>query len=141
MARTRNRTAQTVTVDAVDELVTQLNTLDGIAFVRDAWLEKAPDNYGVVELQGEAAQLWADGNRIDSIWRIVVTAYIRGADDSIAYDVENKLQLMDADITQNITRRFDMTTGYTEWVWTVRLYGDLTREEPAPAPAESGGGD
>ena len=56
MARTRSQ-RQTVTVDAIDVLLNKLNTIEGIEFVRDAWLNKAPDNYGVVELQGEANQL------------------------------------------------------------------------------------
>ena len=137
MARTRNRTAQTVTVDAVDELVTQLNTLDGIAFVRDAWLEKAPDNYGVVELQGEASQLWADGKLIDSIWRVLITAYVTGDDDTIAYTVQDKLEALEAegkaDLTHTISRAFDYTNGKVVWTWQVNLYGSLTRQEEAPA--------
>ena len=66
MARTRNRAAaepQTVTVNAMDKIVTKLNTLEGIEFAKDAWVNEAPANYGVVELSGEARQLWADGDR------------------------------------------------------------------------------
>ena len=42
MARSRNITpvTTTVTVDAVDRLVAALNTLEGIAFVRDAISQK-----------------------------------------------------------------------------------------------------
>ena len=147
MARTRQtRTAQTVTIDAVDELVNQLNTISGIEFARDAWRNKAPEDYGVVELQGEASQLWADGHLIDSIWRVVITAYIRGADDSIAYTVQEKLEEMEAegyaDLTHTISRNFDMQTGKTTWVWTVNLYGSLIRTETVPEteeePDESG---
>ena len=144
MARTRqNRTAaQTVTIDAVDELVTQLNTISGIEFARDAWRNKAPEDYGVVELQGEVSQLWADGHLIDSIWRVVITAYVRGDDDTIAYTVQDKLEALEAeghaDLTHTISRSFDMQTGKTQWVWTVNLYGSLIREETAPAEEATG---
>ena len=134
MARTRSA-PQTVTVDAVDELVTKLNTISGIEFVRDAWMNKAPENYGVVELQGEARQLWADGKLIDSIWRVLITAYVTGDDDTIAYTVQDKLEALEtegkADLTHTISRSFDYTVGKTVWTWQVNLYGSLTREEPA----------
>ena len=135
MARTRSQTTPTTTtVDAVDELVAKLNTITGIEFVRDAWLNKAPDNYGVVELQGEASQLWADNRLVDSIWRVLITAYVTGDDDTLAYTVQNKLEALEADgkvdLTHTISRAFDYTTGKTMWTWQVNLFGPLTREEP-----------
>ena len=61
MARTRNEpVATTVTRDTVDQLVSELNTLDGITWVRDAWENQAPDNYGVVEVNGAPVNMWAD---------------------------------------------------------------------------------
>ena len=127
----------TVTVDAVDELVAKLNTIDGLAFVRDAWVNKAPDNYGVVETQGEVSQLWADGKLIDSIWRVIIHAYIAGADDSIAYTVQAKLEDLESagkvDLTHTISRDFDYNVGKVHWQWIVNLYGSLVREEPGEA--------
>lgn len=127
----------TVTVDAVDELVAKLNTIDGLAFVRDAWVNKAPDNYGVVETQGETSQLWADGKLIDSIWRVIIHAYIAGADDSIAYTVQAKLEDLESagkvDLTHTISRDFDYNVGKVHWQWIVNLYGSLVREEPGEA--------
>ena len=127
----------TVTVDAVDELVAKLNTIDGLAFVRDAWVNKAPDNYGVVETQGEVSQLWADGKLIDSIWRVIIHAYIAGADDSIAYTVQAKLEDLESagkvDLTHTISRDFDANVGKVHWQWIVNLYGSLVREEPGEA--------
>ena len=127
----------TVTVDAVDELVAKLNTIDGLVFVRDAWVNKAPDNYGVVETQGEVSQLWADGKLIDSIWRVIIHAYIAGADDSIAYTVQAKLEDLESagtvDLTHTISRDFDYNVGKVHWQWIVNLYGSLVREEPGEA--------
>ena len=134
MARTRSQTTPTTTtVDAVDELVAKLNTISGIEFVRDAWLNKAPDNYGVVELQGEASQLWADNRLVDSIWRVLITAYVTGDDDTLAYTVQNKLEALEADgkvdLTHTITREFAFDINKTCWKWQVNLFGPLTREE------------
>ena len=81
MARTRQtRAANTVTVNAIDKIVEKLNTLDGIEFAKDAWVNEAPANYGVVRLSNEARQLWADGHLTDSAWNVIVTAYVQ--DDS-----------------------------------------------------------
>lgn len=128
MARTRTRRT-----DVVDELVTQLNTIEGIEFVRDAWQNKAPDDYGVVELSGEASQLWADGKLIDSIWRVIITAYVTGDDDTIAYTVQDKLEELEeagaVDLTHTISRSFDYTVGKVVWVWQVNLYGSLLRSD------------
>lgn len=133
MARTRTTRSQTtVTVDAVDELTQKLGEI-GVEFVRDAWLNKAPDNYGVVELQGEARQLWADGHLLDSIYRVLVTLYVKGDDDSYAGQVQEKLEELESagkvDLTHTISRSFDYETGKVQWVWTVNMYGPLIREE------------
>lgn len=133
MARTRTTRSQTtVTVDAVDELTQKLSEI-GVEFVRDAWLNKAPDNYGVVELQGEARQLWADGHLLDSIYRVLVTLYVKGDDDSYPAMVQEKLEELESagkvDLTHTISRSFDYETGKVQWVWTVNMYGPLIREE------------
>lgn len=129
MARTRR--TQTQTVDVVDELTAKLCET-GVTFVRDAWLNKAPDNYGVTELQGEARQLWADGKLVDSIWRVIVTLYMKGDDDTIAELVQEKLEELEAagkaDLTHTISRDFDYETGKVRWMWTVTMYGPLTHE-------------
>ena len=57
------QTNDPVTVDIIGQLVDRLNEIDGIEFVEDAWLNKAPENYGVVELTGEAGNDWADGRK------------------------------------------------------------------------------
>ena len=137
MARTRTARSQTtVTVDAVDELTQKLSEI-GVEFVRDAWLNKAPDNYGVVELQGEARQLWADGHLLDSIYRVLVTLYVKGDDDSYAGQVQEKLEELESagkvDLTHTISRSFDYETGKVQWVWTVNMYGPLIREESEDA--------
>ena len=142
MARTRSpkktAAAQTVKVDAIDEIVNKLNEISGIEFVRDAWVNKAPDNYGVVELPGEARQLWADGHLIDSIWQVRITALVSDGSDEWAAAINEKLDALENDgkieLTHTIGRNFNFEVGKVEWVWTAYLCGDLVREEPAPEP-------
>lgn len=127
--------AQTTTIDAVDRLVAKLNEIEGIEFVRDAWVNKAPENYGVVELTGEPAQLWADGKLLDSIWRVVITLYVAGDDDDWPAKVQAKLEAMEAadevELTHTISRSFDYEISKVSWVWQVNLCGPLTWESDA----------
>lgn len=141
MARTRTaRTAEpaTVTVNAVDRIVARLNTLEGIEFAKDAWVNKAPENYGVVTLSGEARQMWADGHLTDSAWTVVVTAYVQDDSDGYPAQIQAKLEALEdegmIDLTHTNNREFDYQTGKVRWQWMVIMYGPLTWEEPAPTP-------
>ena len=140
MARTRLQKSEpaTVTVNAVDRIVAKLNTLDGIEFAKDAWVNKAPDNYGVVTLSGEARQMWADGHLTDSAWTVVVTAYVQDDSDGYPAQIQEKLEAMEdegmVDLTHTNNREFDYQTGKVRWQWMVIMYGPLTWEEPAPTP-------
>ncbi len=134
MARTRTtRAAEPVTVNVIDEIVAKLNELSGIEFAKDAWVNKAPENYGVVELSGESTQLWADGNLTDSAWRAVVHAYVGDGDDSWPDRIQGKLNELEAagkvDLTHTCNREFDFATGKVRWQWIIILYGPLTRTE------------
>lgn len=138
MARTRNqRTTTTVTVNAVDKIVAKLNTLEGIEFAKDAWVNKAPENYGVVQLSSEANQLWADGHLTDSAWNIVVTAYVQDDSDGYPELIQQKLEDLESegmiDLTHTNNREFDYTTGKVRWQWIVIMYGPLQWTEEAPA--------
>lgn len=141
MARTRSTRqtseAQTVTVNRIDEIVTELNRLSGIEFAKDAWVNKAPENYGVVSLSGESRQLWADGHLTDSLWTVIVTAYVGDGNDDWPEKVQERLQALEdagkCDLTHTIGREFDFETGKVRWTWTLYMYGTLTRTEEVPA--------
>lgn len=138
MARA-SRTATTTTVKAIDKIVSALNQIDGVEFVRDAWVNKAPDNYGVVELTGEVQQLWGDGHLLDSIWRVIVTLYVNDDEDTYPGLVQAKLKALEnegkLDITHSVSREYAFEIDKVKWSWQVSLYGNLTWEEPV-----SGGG-
>jgi len=135
VARTRNRSnPQTVTVRAIDKIVAALNQLEGIEFAADAWVNEAPDNYGVVSLSEEAAQLWGDGKLTDSAWRVIVDAYVTDDDYTWPGEVQAKLEALEAegniDLTHTVNRDFDYVTGKVHWRWMVMVYGPLQWEEP-----------
>lgn len=135
MARktTRTTATATVTVDAIDQLITELNKLDGIEFAKDAWVNEAPDVYGVVELSNSARQLWADGHLLDTIWSVIVTAYVADDDNSWPDKIQQKLEALEADgrfdLTGTNTRSFDYETGKVRWQWILMMYGPLTWTE------------
>lgn len=123
----------TIEHDAVDMLVDALNEIDGIEFTRDAWEDKAPENYGVVELNGESRQLWADGHLIDSIWAVVITLYVSGDADTWPRTVQEKLEELESDgrldLTYAVSRVYDYQINKVRWSWTANLAGDLTWTE------------
>ena len=118
--------------DAVDLLIEKLNEIDGIEFARDAWENKAPENYGVVELNGESRQLWADGHLIDSIWSVTITLYVAGDDDHWPRTVQEKIEELEADgtldFTTAVSRVYDYQIDRVRWSWSTMLCGVLTGE-------------
>lgn len=142
MARTRTTartTTTTVTHDAVDELIAKLNELEGIEFAKDAWVNKAPDVYGVVELSGTARQLWADGHLTDSAWNVIVTAYVQDDSSEWPARIQQKLEALEdagmVDLTHTNNREFDFNTGKVRWQWIVMMFGPLTWTETVTVPA------
>jgi hypothetical protein len=131
-----------VTVKALDKLVNKLNEISGVEFVRDAWVNKAPENYGVVEMSGEVSQLWADGHLTDSIWRVVVTLYVAGDDDTYPGLVQAKLEALEAaghlDFTHMVSREYVYDINKVKWTWQINLYGSLTWEEETPVTGGDG---
>ena len=143
MARTRQSRAAaaepvTVTVNAMDKIVAKLNTREGIEFAKDAWVNKAPENYGVVRLSGEARQLWADGRLTDSAWTVILDAYVKDDSDGYPALIQGKLEELEADgvldLTHTNNREFDEGIGKVHWWWTLIMYGPLQWQEEVPAP-------
>lgn len=134
MARTKSAPARTtVRHDAIDDLIAKLNEIDGIEFAKDAWVNKAPAVYGVVELSQTARQLWADGHLTDSAWNVIVTAYVKDDSNEWPGRIQEKLEELEAggqiDLTHTNNREFDPATGYVRWQWIVIMWGELTWTE------------
>lgn len=128
--------------DAVDRLVEKLNEIGGIEFTRDAWENKAPEQYGVVELGGESRQLWGDGRLLDSMWTVVITAYVNGDDDTWPAAVQEKLEELEADglldLTHTISREYDYGLNKVRWTWTAYLSGPLAMSVAASIGEDDG---
>lgn len=141
MARTRSnqQNQTTVTHDAIDDLIAELNKLEGIEFAKDAWVNKAPAVYGVVELSQMARQLWADGHLTDSAWTVIVTAYVKDDSNEWPARIQEKLEALEdvgrIDLTHTNNREFDPQTGYVRWQWIVTMWGELTWTETVETPA------
>jgi hypothetical protein len=137
MARTKaalRNTPATVTLDAVNIITDKLNELDGIEFARDAWENKAPDAYGVVELGAENLTFYADNIPLDEAWQITVHVYAIGDSDAWPRLVAEKLAEVaeTLDITWRVTgREFLFDIGKVHWTWTVVRWGPLTWEAGA----------
>ena len=129
MARTRNTpVTTTVTHDAADLLVAKLNELDGLAFVRDAWENKAPDDYGVVELDGQNMSLWADNRMLEQVFQLRVHLYITGTGDDKVALVQAKLAAV-CDGYSLPAHEYAFDINKNHWTWQCTIIGPLQWDE------------
>lgn len=112
------------TYDAADLLVEALNVIDGLAFVRDAWENKAPDNYGVVELDGDAASLWADDHQVGVIYQLSVHLYVTGGGDEWIKKIQTVLAERCDGYTMP-THEYAYDISKNHWLWRCRIIGPL----------------
>lgn len=108
----------------IDRLVDRLNEIEGLAFAKDAWENKAPDDYGVVELAGQAEAVWADDEMAEQAYFLTVTIYVRDGDEGWLDAVQAALS--EFDLVYSLPRReylYDINK--VQWRWTATLYGAL----------------
>jgi hypothetical protein len=118
--------------DVVDAIVQQLNTISGLSFVRDAWNNKAPDNYGVVELTGQVGGIWADGHLIDQSFAVTVSLYVRDGSDTWVEMVQDVLDEYEDEyeyVYSMPQREYLQDVNYVRWSWNLQLDGPLIRED------------
>lgn len=125
---------QTVTtIDVIDLITTTLDSIEGISFARDAWENKAPDQYGVVEMAEEPRVMIADGKVIDETYLLNVTLYVNGAGDSWPETIRAKLENLEAtyewlDIgCRLVLHQYDYTIGKVRWTFRLTVPGPLVR--------------
>ena len=132
MARNRNvpETVTTTTVirDAADILVAKLNEIDGITFVRDAWENKAPDNYGAVGMTNQSNALWADDRMVEQVFCMYVHLYCKGGGNEWITKIQEKLE--EASDWYNFqAHEFVYEIGKNHWTWAAYIVGPLQWEE------------
>lgn len=115
----------------LDDLLDALNTISGIEFVRDAWINDAPDNYGVLELTGQNNSQWADGHLVDQSFGLQITIYVKDGSDIWVDSVQGVLDAQD--LAYGMPRReYDYGGDAVMWQWTATFYGPLTEIVPDP---------
>ena len=124
-----------MTRNLLDDLLDALNAIDGIEFVRDAWINDAPDNYGVLELSGQNASQWADGHLAEQAFTLLITIYVKDGSDTWVAAVQNVLAAQD--LTYGMPRReYDYGSDAVMWQWTAMWFGPLTETVPDPNSEE-----
>ena len=130
MARNRSLTTEPATtptqttVDIIASLITALNTIDGLAFVEDAWVEKAPANYGVVELIGQNTSEYADGKLIEQGFGVRITIYVTGGSHAWIDAVQSILTAQDIGFSMP-TREYLQDINKVSWVWNCSIFGPV----------------
>jgi hypothetical protein len=100
--------------------LTALNTIDGLSFVEDAWVNVAPDNYGVVEVTGEAGGDHADGRKIAQAVNVRITIYVTGGSHAWIHAVQSVLQAQKIPYTMP-EREYLYDIHKVKWVWNTRI--------------------
>ena len=122
--------SQNQTVDKIQEMIDALNTISGIEFQEDAWDEKAPSNYGVVELTGETANDYADGVKIAQAYSVTITLYVTGNSHQWITRVQDVLDQLKVRYTMP-TREYLQDINKVRWIWTARVRRPIVREVTA----------
>lgn len=136
--RNHTQTSPSETVDIIADLVTLLNQIDGLDFVEDAWIEKAPQNYGVVELTGQTGAEYADGNLLDQAFGVRITIYVSGGSHTWVEAVQAKLLAADIGFSMP-TREYVQSINKVSWVWNCTVLGPIefdVEAEPDQDPVE-----
>ena len=122
--------------DRIQQIIDALNQIPGIEFAEDAWEEKAPNNYGVVELMGEAGNDYADGKRIAKGYLVEITIYVTGGSHGWIEKVEAVLDGLQLPHTLP-QREFLFDIKKVSWRWQTRIRKSILRD----AATVSGGSD
>ena len=113
------QTTETTPTDRVEQLITELNKISGLDFVEDAWVEKAPANYGVVELTGEIQNDYAEGRKTAQAWNLRITIYVTGGSHHWIGEVQDVLARMGIPYSAP-QREYLQDIKKVMWVWNLR---------------------
>jgi len=126
-------TVVTVTVDIADLITEKLNELSGIEIARDAWDQKAPEQYGVTTLSLEPTVQYADGHLIDEIYTTTLDLYVNNSADDWPALVREKLDELEAangwmDLICRMTlREYVFDIDKVHWQFQIQTTGPLIR--------------
>ena len=127
MSRRTATTLTTQTVDKIQQMIDTLNTISGIEFTEDAWDQKAPNNYGVVELSGETANDYADGRKIGQAFNVTITMYVSGNSHTWIQAVQEKLESLKIPYSMP-TREYLQDIKKVRWIWNTKIRQPVVKE-------------
>ena len=119
--------------DLIDQLIDDLNDgVNGVTFDRDVLDTDRPDDWGAVELSGDAYEEWADGVMVDQelsadIW---VCVSERGSRVKRAVQAVLRQYARNHEAGWRFVRRaylYDLDK--VLWQWTVNIIGPLAADE------------
>ena len=117
----------------LDDLLDALNAISGIEFARDAWINDAPENYGVLELTRQNGGQWADDKLQEQSFEVSIVIYVKDDSDIWVDSVQGVLEAQD--MAFGMPRRgYDYGSNAVMWQWTATYYGPLTEIVPDPEP-------
>lgn len=114
-------------MDKIQQMIDTLNTISGIEFTEDAWDQKAPNNYGVVELTGETANDYADGRKIGQAFNVTITMYVSGNSHTWIQKVQEKLESLKIPYTMP-TREYLQDINKVRWIWNAKVRQPVVKE-------------
>ena len=114
-------------MDKIQEMIDALNTISGIEFAEDAWDQKAPSNYGVVELTGETANDYADGRKIGQAFNVTITMYVSGNSHTWIQAVQEKLEGLKIPYTMS-PREYLQDIKKVRWIWNTKIRQPVVKE-------------
>lgn len=127
----RKTALRSAPVDIVDLITAKLSET-GIPFVRDAWENEAPEEYGVVELKNSPRYAVGDGEVLDEVYTLTVTMYVNGPADTWPVTVREALESLETanglDIVCHLSdRRYLYDMNRVQWVFALQVLGPLVR--------------
>lgn len=112
----------------IEQLADRLTEATGIAFAKDAWENKAPDDYGVVSLSGESEAIWADDGLSEQVYGLTITLYVHDGGEQWLERIQEVLGEFDL-VFRLPSRSFLYDVGLVEWRWTAQMYGALEGDD------------
>lgn len=106
------------------EQLVELLSKTGLPFAEDGWENKAPDDYGVVEVTGEETGEWADGHMIDESFAAVITIYVTGNSARWVDRIQRILEAIDAGYSMP-ERKYLPDIKKVSWKWKANLYSPI----------------
>lgn len=106
-----------------ERLASELSRI-GVPFRADAWKNKAPDDYGVVEITGQDSGEWADDGMIDQTFWATITLYVTGNNMKWPRLVQARLAKMDAGYKLT-ERQWLPDIQRTAWTWRASFYAPI----------------